>query len=157
MNSCLYLRFSFTGQPRLIWSCPKQIRTYSLARGNTLLLGAEGTASCRDGVWGEALLWGMKYKLEPEGLIISAPPSYQPWMTSRGAGVCKQLFTLTWPRLEAGHTLWRSQNIGQGCVGSLQVAILRLRSYSDRDHHCSNTTLALMKLGMYNTRAFVWG
>ena len=113
---------------------------------------------CLDGVrGGEALLWGMKYKLEPEGLIISAPPSYQPWMTSRGAGVCKQLFTLTWPRLEAGHTLWRSQNIGQGCVGSLQVAILRLRSYSDRDHHCSNTTLALMKLGMYNTRALVWG
>ena len=111
----------------------------------------------RWGSGGEALLWGMKYKLEPEGLIISAPPSYQPWMTSRGAGVCKQLFTLTWPRLEAGHTLWRSQNIGQGCVGSLQVAILRLRSYSDRDHHCSNTTLALMKLGMYNTRAFVWG
>ena len=53
------------------------------------------------GYRGEALLWGMKYKLEPEGLIISAPPSYQPWMTSRGAGVCKQLFTLTWPRLEA--------------------------------------------------------
>ena len=27
LNSCLYLRFSFTGQPRLIWSCPKQIST----------------------------------------------------------------------------------------------------------------------------------
>ena len=143
-------------QPELIWSCPKQISTAVQFWGcccswvlySIVWMGYRG---------GEALLWGMKYKLEPEGLIISAPPSYQPWMTSRGAGVCKQLFTLTWPRLEAGHTLWRSQNIGQGCVGSLQVAILRLRSYSDRDHHCSNTTLALMKLGMYNTRAFVWG
>ena len=40
--------------------------------------------------------------------------------------------------------------LARGVLAGLEVSILRLRSYLDRDHHCSNTALPLINLVIHN-------
>lgn len=124
------------GQPRLIWVCPKQISTHSLAQGNTLLLrraqhrvwmGYGGRPFY--GVWN--ISWGPRPRLYQR-------PSRR-WQVG-GGRMFVNSFSLSvgW---ECGLTI-----LARGVLAGLEVSILRLRSYLDRDHHCSNTALPLMNL-----------